>query len=104
MRIARWLKYNAQSFRHESKSGYNPIGDYQPFFAFVIAETGRWLFWNGIRSVFLCIAIAGTLRNLGRKTYIVIETREGKQLKFGSMLTEERRKFVAGALRRMLPV
>lgn len=39
-----------------------------------------------------------------RKTYIVIETREGKQLKFGSMLTEERRKFVAGALRRALPV
>jgi membrane protein implicated in regulation of membrane protease activity len=160
------------------------------------------LFWNGILSVFLCIAIAGTLRNLGlpiphwfpapimngspmgvgmtiflwlfltpfilvglfmigmflscvagrmevrinnpegvvftrigalgyrrrfvtsavkevrvedrswrdsdgdrqRKTYIVIETREGKQLKFGSMLTEERRKFVAGALRRVLPV
>jgi len=31
------LKYNAQSFRHESKSGYNPIGDYQPFFAFVMA-------------------------------------------------------------------
>ena len=39
-----------------------------------------------------------------RKTYIVIETREGKQLKFGSMLTDERRKFVAGALRRALPV
>jgi hypothetical protein len=38
-----------------------------------------------------------------RKTYIVIETREGKQLKFGSMLTEELRKFVAGALRRVLP-
>jgi hypothetical protein len=39
-----------------------------------------------------------------RKTYIVIETREGKQLKFGAIMTEERRKFVAGALRRMLPV
>ena len=39
-----------------------------------------------------------------RKTVIVIETREGKQLKFGSMMTDERRKFVAGALRRVLPV
>ena len=39
-----------------------------------------------------------------RKTYIVIETREGKQLKFASMLTEERRTFVAGALRKVLPV
>ena len=38
-----------------------------------------------------------------RKAYIVIETCEGKQLKFGSMLTEERRKFVAGALRKALP-
>jgi hypothetical protein len=38
-----------------------------------------------------------------RKTYIVVETREGKLLKFGSMMTEERRKFVAGALRRVLP-
>jgi hypothetical protein len=37
-----------------------------------------------------------------RKTYIMIESREGKQLKFGSMLTEERRKFVACALRRVL--
>jgi|SRR5208282_5700942 len=37
-----------------------------------------------------------------RKTYIVIENREGKLLKFGSMLSEERRKFVAGALHRML--
>jgi len=39
-----------------------------------------------------------------RKTYIVIEAHEGKLLKFGSMLTEERRRFVAGALRRALPV
>ena len=160
------------------------------------------LFWNGILSVFLCVALAGTLRNLGlplphwfpapdingspmsvgmtiflwlfltpfilvglfmigaflsciagrteirinnsegvvftgigalgyrrrfassavkevrvdtrawrdndgdrqRKTFVVIETREGKLVKFGSMLTEERRKFVAGALRRVLPV
>jgi hypothetical protein len=37
-----------------------------------------------------------------RKTYVVIETREGKVVRFGSMLTEERRKFVAGALRKVL--
>jgi len=37
-----------------------------------------------------------------RKTYIVIENREGKLLRFGSMLTEERREFVAGALPRVL--
>jgi len=37
-----------------------------------------------------------------RKTHIVIETREGKQIKFGSMLTEERRKFVAAATRSIL--
>jgi hypothetical protein len=37
-----------------------------------------------------------------RKTYIVIETREGKLVKLGSMLTEERRKYVAGAVRKVL--
>jgi hypothetical protein len=37
-----------------------------------------------------------------RKSYIVIETREGKLVKFGSMLAEERRKFVAGAVRKVL--
>ena len=42
--------------------------------------------------------------NRQRKTYIVVETHEGKRLKFGSMLTDERRKFVAGAVRRVLPV
>jgi hypothetical protein len=31
---------------------------------------------------------------------IMIETREGKQIKFGSMLTNERRQFVLGALRK----
>jgi hypothetical protein len=36
------------------------------------------------------------------KTCIVIETREGKLVKLGSMLTEERRKFVAGAVRKSL--
>lgn len=35
-----------------------------------------------------------------RKTYIVLETREGKRIKFGSMLTEERRKFMASAVRK----
>ena len=37
-----------------------------------------------------------------RKTYVVIETREGKLVKLGSMLTEERRKYVAGAVRKVL--
>jgi hypothetical protein len=36
------------------------------------------------------------------KTLIVIETREGKQVKLGSMLQPERRRFVAGALRKTL--
>lgn len=37
-----------------------------------------------------------------RKTCILIETRDGKQVRLGSLLTAERRKFVAGALRRVL--
>jgi hypothetical protein len=37
-----------------------------------------------------------------RKTCIIIETRDGKQVRLGSMLTPERRKFVAGALRKVL--
>jgi hypothetical protein len=37
-----------------------------------------------------------------RKTYIVIETREAKLVKFGSMLAEERRKFLAAAVRKVL--
>ncbi|MCX6927944.1 MAG: hypothetical protein NT154_32755 [Verrucomicrobia bacterium] len=37
-----------------------------------------------------------------RKTCILIETREGKQIKLGTMLTPERRKFLAGALRKVL--
>lgn len=37
-----------------------------------------------------------------RKTLILIETRDGKQVKLGSALTPERRKFVAGALRQTL--
>ena len=36
------------------------------------------------------------------KTCIIIETREGKQIKLGSTLKEERRKFVAAALRKAL--
>ncbi len=36
------------------------------------------------------------------KSCIVIETREGKQVKLGSMLTPQRRKFVAGAVRKVL--
>ena len=37
-----------------------------------------------------------------RKTYIILETREGRLVKFGSMLREERRKYVAGAVRKAL--
>ncbi len=37
-----------------------------------------------------------------RKTHVVIETRTGKVIRLGSMLTEERRKFVAAFLRRTL--
>lgn len=37
-----------------------------------------------------------------RKTAIVIETRAGKLIKFGTMLTEERRKFLAAAVRKTL--
>ncbi|MEO6035671.1 MAG: hypothetical protein ABIQ35_10480 [Verrucomicrobiota bacterium] len=36
------------------------------------------------------------------KTYIVIETQEGKLIKFGSILREERMRFVAAALRNVL--
>lgn len=36
------------------------------------------------------------------RTHIVIQTREGKQIKCGSMLNEERRKFVAAAVRKAL--
>jgi hypothetical protein len=37
-----------------------------------------------------------------RKTCILVETPEGKQVKLGSMLTPERRKFLAGAVRKVL--
>ena len=37
-----------------------------------------------------------------RKTVIVIETRAGKLIKFGTQLTEDRRKFVAAAARKAL--
>ena len=36
------------------------------------------------------------------KTHIVMETQEGKLIKFGSMLREERMKFVAAAVRKVL--
>ncbi len=38
-----------------------------------------------------------------RKVAIVIETKAGKLIKFGSLLREDRRKFVAGALRKTIP-
>jgi hypothetical protein len=36
------------------------------------------------------------------KTHVVIETREGRIIKLGSMLPEERRRFIAGALNKTL--
>jgi hypothetical protein len=39
-------------------------------------------------------------RNSSSNTNIVIETREGKQIKFGSMLKDERKRFVAAAVSR----
>jgi hypothetical protein len=83
MRIAKWLKYSAQSFRHESKSSYNPIGNSQPFLALVMAAIGWWWHLDTDRGQ---------------------ERREGKQLKFGSRMTGEPRKFVVGVLRRVLSV
>ena len=39
----------------------------------------------------------------GRDSFsILVETREGKQIKFGSLLTNERRQFMVGALRKTL--
>ena len=44
-----------------------------------------------------------TRNSQGNDTFtILIETREGKQLKLGSLLSNERRQFVLGALRRSL--
>lgn len=49
------------------------------------------------------VRINQTRNNQGRDTFaILIETREGKQLKLGSMLSNERRQFVLGALRKAL--
>jgi hypothetical protein len=41
--------------------------------------------------------------NRQHRTCIIIETQQGKQFKLGSMLTNERRHFLAAALRRSLP-
>lgn len=49
------------------------------------------------------VRINQSRNNQGRDTFvIVIETREGKQFKLGSLLSNERRQFVLGALRRTL--
>lgn len=49
------------------------------------------------------VQISQTRNNQGRDTYAIqIEMRDGKQMKLGSMLTNERRQFVLGALRRTL--
>ncbi len=41
--------------------------------------------------------------NLHRKAAVILDLVNGKQLKFGSMLTPERRKFMAAAVRQALP-
>ncbi|MGA3008106.1 MAG: hypothetical protein ABSE59_09475 [Opitutaceae bacterium] len=44
-----------------------------------------------------------SLRHEGRDNFsILVETREGKQIKFGSLVTNERRQFMVGALRKTL--
>lgn len=49
------------------------------------------------------VRISQTRNNQGRDSFaILIETREGKQFKLGSLLTNERRQFVLGALRKAL--
>jgi len=39
-----------------------------------------------------------------QRSSVVIETKSSKEIRFGSMLTEERKKFLAGALRKILGV
>jgi len=47
--------------------------------------------------------ILQTTSSKGQDTFnLLIETRDGKQIKFGSMLSNERRQFVLGALRKTL--
>ncbi len=49
------------------------------------------------------VRLVETTSNKGQNTVnVLIETREGKQIKFGSLLTGERRQFVLGALRKSL--
>ena len=77
------------------------------------------LFWNGLLSVFVSFAISSTLHNLqvplpewvpvpimeggGADTFtVLIETREGKQIKLGSLLTNERRQFILSALQQVV--
>ena len=40
--------------------------------------------------------------NRQQKTYVIIETQEGKLIRFGSMLSNERRRFLAARLRKFL--
>jgi hypothetical protein len=58
---------------------------------------------SAVRQVRVAGESEGLSDGRGRnKTSIIIETGEGKPLKFGSMLSEERREFVAAALRQEL--
>lgn len=72
-------------------TGIGPLGYRRRFDASAIKdvriEDRRWRDSDGDRQ---------------RKTAIVIETRAGRLIRFGTMLTEERRKFMAAAMRRAL--
>ena len=61
--------------------------------------SGAWYQSSALGAV-----IGATHRSLGRrKTEIVLETQQGRCVRFGSMLREDRMKFIAGALRQVLP-
>jgi len=72
-------------------TGVGPLGYCRRFDASMIADVRiddrQWRDSDGDRQ---------------RKTCIIIETREGKLIKFGTMLPEERRKFLAAWVRKAL--
>ena len=131
----------------EAASGVN-VGATHRSFGAALGALAISLFWNGIVSIFVLLAISATLHNLdipapewfpapesdgepigpiGRRrrfnvgtvaevrieehsvrngndtnAKIVIETLDGRRIKFGTMLREERMKFVAAVARRLL--
>jgi hypothetical protein len=80
-----------RDWQAELFTGIGPVGYRRKFktdgVKDVRIEDRRWTDSDGDRS---------------RKTHIVLEMAEGKPLKFGSSLSEERREFVAGALRSVI--